>query len=1071
MARKLRPDVVLMDMSMPGMDGAEAARIIRQDVPKAEVIIVTQNDPAVVRQHAEQIGARGYVSKATLARDLLPAILNIIGGPMEGRATPSAKEETPPGKWVFGGGDLGHLIRKRDWSGTPLGPIEHWPQSLKASVNLMLNSQHPIWIGWGPEMTFLYNDAYISVLSLAKHPGSLGRPAREVWAEIWDLCGPLADKVFARGEPSFLNDVRLFMNRGEYLEETYYSFSYNPIYDESGRVAGLFCPSSETTAKNLHARRLRTLSELSAKALVEKSSEAACALSIETIAQNPDDIPFCLLYLLDQDRSVATLKAARGVGKGIDTVSPREIRLQENVAELRWPIREVVWSCQSRLVEVEDLDALPWGPAGQRVVEAMVLPMISPGEGQPIGVLIAGVNPTRKMDSEYRTFYVLIADQVGTAIQNARAVENEKKRADALAEIDRAKTQFFSNVSHEFRTPLTLMLAPIEDMLGKEGGLAEDQRDRLELAHRNSLRLLKLVNTLLDFSRIEAGRIEAVYESTDVSTLTAELASMFQSATERVGLKLIIDCPKVAEPVYVDREMWEKIVFNLLSNAFKFTVAGEIEVSLKEKGRTVELSVRDTGTGIPEEELPHLFERFYRVKGARGRTFEGSGIGLALVQELAKLHGGRVRVKSELNRGSTFTVSVPLGREHLPADRIGAERALESTGVRGAAYVEEALRWLPDSEALTEEIQVPVVAGTPELWPKPNKTRENRARILLADDNADMRVYVQRLLRDQYEVISEGDGQAALERAREQRPDLILSDVMMPRLDGFGLLKAVRADETLRGVPVILLSARAGEDSRIEGLQSGAHDYLIKPFSARELFARVQTQLELARVRKESEEASARRTEAIAESEQKLRLATEAAELGIWNWYPEEDRANWENERMFEIYGRTREDGPINVAGFLEAVIHPQDAPAFTSALQRTLENGERFFFQGRVYRNDGDIAWVEYTGQIELGGNGAATRVVGTTRDITDRKKAEERERQISEEAIAANAKFRAVFEQTTVFAGIMTVDGTLIEANKLCLEACGYRAEEVLGGSFATRRGGDIFASPRRKYEPPRH
>ena len=280
MARQLRPDVVLM-LICPWLSewtAPKPLRIIRQDAfPRRGSHYYRQNDPAVVRLQAAQIGARGYVSKATLARDLLPAILKIIGRASDNESDENSKAEPTQEKWLFGGGDLGHLIRQHAWSLTPLGPIHSWPQSLKTAVNLMLNSQHPMWIGWGPEMTFLYNDAYISVLSLAKHPGVLGRPAREVWAEIWDICGPLADKVFSRGEPSFANDVRLFMSRGEYVEETYYSFSYSPIHDESGKVAGLFCPSMETTAKVLHARRLRTLSELSARALIEKSTEKACS--------------------------------------------------------------------------------------------------------------------------------------------------------------------------------------------------------------------------------------------------------------------------------------------------------------------------------------------------------------------------------------------------------------------------------------------------------------------------------------------------------------------------------------------------------------------------------------------------------------------------------------------------------------------------------------------------------------------------------------------------------------------------------------------------------------------------
>ena len=301
-----------------------------------------------------------------------------------------------------------------------------------------------------------------------------------------------------------------------------------------------------------------------------------------------------------------------------------------------------------------------------------------------------------------------MAGQIAAGIANAQAYEEERKRAEALAEIDRAKTAFFSNVSHEFRTPLTLMLAPLEDALNdaSAAALPAVQRERLDVAHRNSLRLLRLVNTLLDFSRIEAGRAQAHYQPTDLATLTTDLASGFRSAVDRAGLFLKIECEPLERPVQVDRDMWEKVVLNLLSNAFKFTFEGGITVSLKAIGDGVALTVRDTGVGIPEHELPRLFERFHRIEDQRSRSFEGSGIGLALVQELVRLHDGTIEAHSEHGKGTTFTVTVPFGIGGAGESRSGGDFAAVSTAARVEAFVEEALHWLPD----IDEAGIPAAA-------------------------------------------------------------------------------------------------------------------------------------------------------------------------------------------------------------------------------------------------------------------------------------------------------------------------------------------------------------------------
>jgi signal transduction histidine kinase len=292
-------------------------------------------------------------------------------------------------------------------------------------------------------------------------------------------------------------------------------------------------------------------------------------------------------------------------------------------------------------------------------------------------------------------------------------------------------------------------------------------------------------------------------------------------------------------------------VLNLLSNAFKHTFEGKITVTLVWCDDHVKLAVADTGVGIPATELPRLFERFHRVKGAKSRTHEGTGIGLALVRELVSLHGGTIDIQSDEGKGSTFTVTIKAGTAHLQPDRVGKARDLVSTATRATAYVEEALHWLPnDVESnvmFSPDAQTSIVSASPAA----TALGPVRPRILLADDNADMRDYVRRLLAEHYEVLAVPDGLAALAAARGKSPSLVLTDIMMPGLDGFGLLRELRADPTTQNIPVILLSARAGEESAVEGLNAGADDYLTKPFSAQELMARVRTHLALAQARLE----------------------------------------------------------------------------------------------------------------------------------------------------------------------------------------------------------------------------
>ncbi len=740
------------------------------------------------------------------------------------------RPETAPGAAMFaGGGEVGRDLAAVDWAATPLGPPDGWPQSLRTAVSILLSSRFPMWMAWGPQLTFFCNAAYRRDTLGRKYPWALGRPASEVWAEIWGDIGPRIDAVLATGQATWDVALLLFLERSGYPEESYHTFSYSPLRDDGGALVGMLCVVSEETERVIGERRMATLRDLGSDPSAIRTEQQMLAFAGTQLGRNLRDLPFTLTYLFDG--AGAHLAGSTGIKPG-HPAAPELLRSGDSPV---WPTAAPARG-ESVLLPLDGspFTDLPGGDWPAAPVQALLVPLLQQG-GTPYGFMVTALNRYRPLDDGYRGFIELAAGHVAAGIGSARSYEAQQRRAEELAELDRAKTAFFSNISHEFRTPLALIMGPVEELRTRWTAPDEGVRAELDVIHRNGLRLGKLVNALLDFSRIEAGRMQARFEPTDLSNATAELASVFRSAVERAGLTFEVDCPPLAEPVHIDRGMWERVVLNLLSNALKFTFHGGIRVAVRDADDAAVVTVSDTGIGVPEHEMPRLFERFHRIENARSRSHEGSGIGLALVKELVELHGGTITAQSASGAGTTFVIRLPFGTGHLPADALTPAGNRAAVSATAEPYVQEALRWLPTDQPADS---------------RPTAQAGHAVRLLVADDNADMRDYLTRLLRSAgHQVEAVADGQAALEAARVRNPDLIVSDVMMPRLDGLQLVSALRADPRTAGTPVLLLSARAGQEASIEGLEAGADDYLVKPFSSAELLARVRANVELARMR------------------------------------------------------------------------------------------------------------------------------------------------------------------------------------------------------------------------------
>ncbi|MFH0756167.1 MAG: two-component regulator propeller domain-containing protein [Bacteroidota bacterium] len=407
------------------------------------------------------------------------------------------------------------------------------------------------------------------------------------------------------------------------------------------------------------------------------------------------------------------------------------------------------------------------------------------------------------------------------------AVDIERIEKEKVLEMDQMKSRFFANISHEFRTPLTLILGPIEGLLKKKDKEVVVKRDELGILHRNAKRLQQLINQILDIARLETGKVRLEVSEGNLTGFVKRIVLSFLSLAESKHIQYTFDLPDIPGRVWFDRDKLEKIVTNLISNAFKFTPpGGEINIGLKyilaqgdDTSELVKISVKDTGRGIPADKIDKIFDRFYQAGASDTREYEGTGIGLALAKELVDIYRGEIRVESQPGKGSLFTVRLPVAGEHFKLNEM--------------------------VESETDEMAQPIADESPEDaeavgTAQPVKNHADCPVILIVEDNADLRHYISSNLKDKYRILEAGNGREGLAIAIEEIPDLMISDLMMPEMDGIELCRQIRDDRRTSHIPLVLLTAKADRGSKMEGLETGADDYIIKPFDAEELLVRVR---------------------------------------------------------------------------------------------------------------------------------------------------------------------------------------------------------------------------------------
>lgn len=940
------------------------------------------------------------------------------------------------------GGDLGRLVLEHDWSGNALGPWQCWPESLRAAVSVCLTSRFPMLVLWGPELRVIYNDAYVPILGTRKHGHALGAPMTQIWPELRDQLLPLLEDVMAGEGPMWSDDQLIRLDRNGYTEDLYVSFSYSPIVDESddGRVGGVFCTVMETTRNIIYQHRVDVLTRLASELADLPNATEVCAVAGDILESNWSDHPIVGVYEVVNGVPMSTRTHTRDDRRDLLTEAAMEA-----VTKGREVTVELVPTSLDRGGQHES--------TGEPICAVHAMPVEVPGVVGPAAVLAVGQHVQRGWDETYRGYLSLAALHLRTALSGLHELELERERRKALQELDAEKSLFFTNISHELRTPLTLIHGPV-DALIHDVTTPVELRDQLTLVERNISRLARMVDAMLDFSRIEAGGVHTELVPVDVAEVTRSLASAFDSAFSSVGLDFTVTCEDLPRSALLDHAMYERIVLNLLSNALKYTPEGSVSITLTDYLDYFEVAVADTGVGISPADQDRIFGRFEQLpKHPRARAHEGAGIGLAMVKQLTELLGGSVRVESKPDVGSTFTVALP----YVPATGVAAQAALELQAREANARELQARRPTVsrrDAPSFLAETTTWRGLAAAEIQRRDAcRAAESAPRVVVADDNADMRSYLAGVLTD-YAVEVVPDGLSALESCMREAPDIVVADVMMPGLDGFALVKELRADPRTANVPIVLLSARAGEDATAAGLEYGADDYVVKPFSVSELRARIASNLERARSR--SRDAAWRRAVMTTFQDPLLIADLNGVVLEV-------------NDAFTELLGWDLSDGPIELP-------YPWSPGAQTvteslTQFAQTVEQFQRGDLLGaevELVTKWGRRVWVSTAARQVEGGPENPPLIVVTLRDVTrehDGRARREAAARLSADFGTAEDLEQVLMAAVAGFSELFDGDSTvraLAGAHDVVFTAGGPVGAEDLPEQTAEGLGGDPAAAP---------